>query len=87
MKILVIHGPNLNLLGEREPGVYGSETFEKLNNGAISAAVMQPRTVTSPCKCRVQHIDKPIKEVCKEIESIIYSPLLCIRYRNWRKGH
>ena len=32
MKILVIHGPNLNLLGEREPGVYGSETFEKLNS-------------------------------------------------------
>ena len=32
MKILVIHGPNLNLLGEREPGVYGDETFEKLNS-------------------------------------------------------
>ncbi|MBQ8687479.1 MAG: type II 3-dehydroquinate dehydratase [Ruminococcus sp.] len=30
-KILVIHGPNLNLLGEREPGVYGSTTFAKLN--------------------------------------------------------
>lgn len=31
-KILVIHGPNLNLLGEREPGVYGSDTFETVNN-------------------------------------------------------
>lgn len=30
-KILVIHGPNLNLLGEREPGVYGSTSFDELN--------------------------------------------------------
>jgi 3-dehydroquinate dehydratase-2 len=30
-KILVIHGPNLNLLGEREPGIYGNESFESLN--------------------------------------------------------
>lgn len=30
-KILVIHGPNLNLLGEREPGIYGTESFESLN--------------------------------------------------------
>lgn len=35
MKILVVHGPNLNLLGEREPGVYGNETIEKLNNDII----------------------------------------------------
>ena len=28
MKICIINGPNLNLLGQREPGVYGSESFE-----------------------------------------------------------
>jgi len=30
-KLLVIHGPNLNLLGIREKDVYGSESFESIN--------------------------------------------------------
>lgn len=37
-KILVIHGPNLNLLGEREPGIYGSDSIEQLNSNIISRA-------------------------------------------------
>jgi len=28
MKIVIINGPNLNLLGKREPGIYGAQTFE-----------------------------------------------------------
>ncbi len=37
-KILVIHGPNLNLLGEREPGVYGSAGIDVLNSNIIDRA-------------------------------------------------
>lgn len=38
MKVLVIHGPNLNLLGEREPGYYGSDSFKSINEEIMQRA-------------------------------------------------
>ena len=36
MKIVIINGPNLNLLGTREPGIYGNQTFEQCYEGLRS---------------------------------------------------
>lgn len=39
MKILLIHGPNLNLLGKREPEIYGTLTLDDINKRVSGLAV------------------------------------------------
>lgn len=39
VKILVLHGPNLNLLGEREPNIYGTMSLEEINEAMKALAV------------------------------------------------
>jgi len=40
-QILVLHGPNLNLLGQREPHIYGTQTLAQLDADLITAATAQ----------------------------------------------
>ncbi len=37
-KILVVHGPNLNLLGRREPSIYGGVSLEDINRNLVAKA-------------------------------------------------
>ena len=45
MNILVIHGPNLNLLGKRQPEIYGTQTLDNINQDLIQIAQKQGVTL------------------------------------------
>lgn len=47
MQILVLHGPNLNLLGTREPQVYGATTLDQINDDLTRRAQEQGAHLTS----------------------------------------
>ena len=47
--MLVLHGPNLNLLGRREPGVYGSTTLAEIDASLVALAAELAPTVRLVC--------------------------------------
>jgi 3-dehydroquinate dehydratase-2 len=52
-KVLVIHGPNLNLLGRREPEIYGHATLEEINRQLLELGTkleVEVRTFQSNCE-------------------------------------
>ncbi len=44
-KILVLHGPNLNLLGQREPSIYGAQSLADINHALKSRAETAGHTI------------------------------------------
>ena len=45
LSLLILHGPNLNLLGKREPHIYGSVTLEEINHFLVKEAERLGATV------------------------------------------
>ncbi|MEO6748948.1 MAG: type II 3-dehydroquinate dehydratase [Casimicrobiaceae bacterium] len=46
-RLLVIHGPNLNLLGTREPGIYGLDTLVAINARLVALATARGATLAT----------------------------------------
>jgi 3-dehydroquinate dehydratase-2 len=72
MKIAIINGPNMNLLGKREPGVYGSQTFEEYFN---SLKAIFPDIIFNYYQSNVEgEIVNEIQRVGFEYDGIILNP-------------
>jgi 3-dehydroquinate dehydratase-2 len=74
MRVLVVHGPNLNLLGEREPEIYGTKTLAEVNKEITRAAKLLDIEVTC-----VQHnaegaIVDALQAARKEYDAILINP-------------
>ncbi|MGC4235539.1 MAG: type II 3-dehydroquinate dehydratase [Niabella sp.] len=72
MKIAIINGPNLNLLGQREPGIYGADSFEsffeklKVKYPAISFEYFQSNVEGE--------LVNALQQLANEVDGIILNP-------------
>jgi len=81
MKILVIHGPNLNLLGKRDESKYGSITLAEINQKLENMA--QEKEVEIECfqsNIEGEIIDFLQKDSSREAVGILVNPGALIRY-------
>ncbi len=79
--ILIIHGPNLNLLGLREPDVYGSETLDDINANLEELAAKNNTKLKIMQSNSEGEIINAIQEACdEEIEAIIINPAAYTHY-------
>ncbi|HXF86310.1 MAG TPA: type II 3-dehydroquinate dehydratase [Anaerolineales bacterium] len=74
MKILILHGPNLNLLGTREPEVYGTMTLEDINSKLIELG----RELGVEVKCQQSNHEGALIDALHEARSwadgVIFNP-------------
>lgn len=74
-KLLVLHGPNLNLLGTREPGLYGTETLAQIDQRLQQQASAQGHS----CECfqsnrEYELIEKVHAAISAGVDFIILNP-------------
>lgn len=74
MKILVLHGPNLNLLGTREPDVYGHASLADID-GRLSALALSLGAQLESFQSNAEHaLIERIQQAAGQIDCIIINP-------------
>lgn len=74
MKILIINGPNLNLLGSREPEIYGTLTLEKINEELCNyAKSLDVETETFQSNIEGEIVDT-IQKAKADCDGIVINP-------------
>ncbi len=73
-KILVIHGPNLNMLGKREPGIYGSTTLDDINSELVKMASEKGIAIDTFQSNHEGAIVDRIQDAYKKVSGLIINP-------------
>jgi 3-dehydroquinate dehydratase-2 len=74
MKILIIHGPNLNMLGKREPRIYGATTLEEIN-AALTAKAIELGTEVAFFQSNSEgEIVSSIQDAMSKFDGIVINP-------------
>ena len=73
-RLLVINGPNINLLGMREPGIYGTQTYQDLLDSVVAAAAEAGVEVTCFQSNHEGAIVDAIQEARGAIDGIVINP-------------
>ena len=74
-KILVLHGPNLQLLGSRESGIYGADTLDAINQTLIEMASAQNIALTCfQSNSEAELLDRIAKAPEEKTTVIIFNP-------------
>lgn len=73
--LLLINGPNLNLLGTREPGVYGDVTLEKIETGlAAQAAELGHTLIAFQSNAEHEIVDRVQQAGADQVDFILLNP-------------